>query len=233
LPARRSRTSVYAGDENHLVGYTGLPEVLNPYFKSFGESRPVAGAVLPGAGSTTSCSTRVRLRRRPVPIPFLGERHATSRSSNSSRPSRARCALRRRHGRGRRSALGVGNDRRARRHATFDDGRVTVRASPGSHELVVSVSDYQELKNMDDVAKIKANTATLTQHSRSQLVVLVDRRQRSEVTLDRSCEVVVVGRPARRHAGAISGRVRGRARGRRRSFATRGHRPRREARRRQ
>ena len=25
---------VYAGDENHLVGYPGLPEVLNPYFRN-------------------------------------------------------------------------------------------------------------------------------------------------------------------------------------------------------
>jgi len=39
---------------------------------------------------------------------------------------------------------------------------LTLPAAPGSHALSVTFSDYQELKNMEDVAKIKANTATLT-----------------------------------------------------------------------
>jgi len=41
-------------------------------------------------------------------------------------------------------------------------GRLTVHAARGSHELSVTASDYQELKNMEDVVKIKPNTATLT-----------------------------------------------------------------------
>src|SRR5581483_12036974 len=31
---------VEAGDENHLTGYDGLPQALNPYFSTFGEPRP-------------------------------------------------------------------------------------------------------------------------------------------------------------------------------------------------
>ena len=50
--------------------------------------------------------------------------------------------------------------RAARTH--FENGRLTFHAVPGSHELVVTASDYQELKNMEDVVKIKPNTATLT-----------------------------------------------------------------------
>ena len=41
---------VFAGDENHLAGYPGLPIDLNPYGRTFGEARPVAGAVLPAPG---------------------------------------------------------------------------------------------------------------------------------------------------------------------------------------
>ena len=44
----------------------------------------------------------------------------------------------------------------------FDDGKLTFRADPGRHKVTVTASDYQELKNMEDVAKIKPNTATLT-----------------------------------------------------------------------
>jgi len=47
-------------------------------------------------------------------------------------------------------------------HSRFEDGKLTFRATPGSHEIVVTASDYEELKNMEDVAKIKPNTATLT-----------------------------------------------------------------------
>src|SRR5581483_7399416 len=41
---------VYAGDENHLTGYAGLPRALNPYTAGFGDARPIAGAILPLPG---------------------------------------------------------------------------------------------------------------------------------------------------------------------------------------
>jgi hypothetical protein len=44
----------------------------------------------------------------------------------------------------------------------YDDGKAVVRAAPGDRELVFQASDFQEAKNMEDVAKIKPNTATLT-----------------------------------------------------------------------
>jgi hypothetical protein len=44
----------------------------------------------------------------------------------------------------------------------FAKGRLTFAADPGSREIDVTASDYQELKNMEDVTKIKPNTATLT-----------------------------------------------------------------------
>ncbi len=42
---------VFAGDENHLVGFPGLPTDINPYLSTFGEARPVAGAILPSPGT--------------------------------------------------------------------------------------------------------------------------------------------------------------------------------------
>ena len=37
-----------------------------------------------------------------------------------------------------------------------------IRATPGRHRLVLSVADYEETKNMEDVVRILPNTARLT-----------------------------------------------------------------------
>ena len=67
---------VFAGDENHLTGFTGLPTDLNPYLETFGEARPVAGV-----DPARARELRDRLRhalREPggaVHVPLLGQRH--------------------------------------------------------------------------------------------------------------------------------------------------------------
>src|SRR6202041_1322890 len=38
--------------------------------------------------------------------------------------------------------------------STFKNGLLVVNATPGTHQLVVTASDYQELKNMEDVGPI-------------------------------------------------------------------------------
>jgi hypothetical protein len=38
---------------------------------------------------------------------------------------------------------------------------IRIRAGIGRHRLVVHAADYQETKNMEDVARILPNTATL------------------------------------------------------------------------
>ena len=43
----------------------------------------------------------------------------------------------------------------------FRRGRLTFATSPGRHLVIITASDYQELKNMEDVAPIKPNTSTL------------------------------------------------------------------------
>jgi hypothetical protein len=42
----------------------------------------------------------------------------------------------------------------------YSNGLLVVPASAGHHELAVTVSAYQEVKNMEDVGPIEPNTAT-------------------------------------------------------------------------
>ena len=203
-PSSRARAIphvVFAGDENHLVGYPGLPIDLNPYFDTFGESR--AGRRRRPArcrAPTTSSSTRAReVRGRPVHVPLLGERHDAADGCGCCRRAPEQIAVSI-------TDAGSGVDPHsitghrstaarvpaALRHAGWSSSPAAGR----HHRLVVTASDYQELKNMEDVAKIKPNTATLERPCRrrasdrlSELaalgVVLVDRRQRGEIPLDR------------------------------------------------
>jgi hypothetical protein len=154
---------VAAGDENHLVGYAGLPQTLNPYLKTFGQARPVAGAILPAPGTydivfdsrspATAGPFEFRFWKNDTIPPHL---RVVSAKHNS-----VVVAV---------TDTGSGVDPHAvsatvdghAAHARFADGKLTFSATPGSHEIVVTASDYEELKNMEDVAKIKPNTATLT-----------------------------------------------------------------------
>jgi subtilisin family serine protease len=154
---------VYAGDENHLVGYGGLPQTLNPYLKSFGQTRPVAGVVLPAPGAydivfdshslRSAGAFRFRFWRNDATPPRL---HVISSTSGRVVVSAVDGGA----GVDPRSVSATvdGHDARVR----YSDGRLSLTADPGTHTIVVTASDYQELKNMEDVAKIKPNTATLT-----------------------------------------------------------------------
>ena len=154
---------VAAGDENHLVGYAGLPQTLNPYLKTFGQARPVAGAVLPAPGTYDIVfDSRSAAAAGPFQFRFW---------KNDTTPPRLRLIS------AKRSSVvvavsdtGSGVDPHSvsatvdghAAHTRFVNGKLTFGATPGSHEIVVTASDYEELKNMEDVAKIKPNTATLT-----------------------------------------------------------------------
>ena len=45
--------------------------------------------------------------------------------------------------------------------ATYGRGTIRIAASKGTHHLVLSVADFQETKNMEDVPRILPNTRTL------------------------------------------------------------------------
>ncbi len=159
---------VFDGDENHLVGFPGLPTTLNPYLSSFGEARPVAGAILPANGTYDIVfDTRAGVRPGPFTFRFW---------VNDTTPPQLR-VVSTTHGKVVVSIVdpGAGVDPESVRatldgrtiERTFRHGRLTIAASRGQHLLIVSASDYQELKNMEDVAPIKPNTTIL----RSRIVV--------------------------------------------------------------
>jgi subtilisin family serine protease len=150
---------VFAGDENHLVGFIGLPAALNPYLESFGAARPVAGDVLPAAGTYEIVfDTRSAAAAGPFTFRYW---------INDTVPPRIRVLSTH----GGKITVGIadggsGVDPTSIR-ATLDGhsiaeryrhGRLVLPAAPGRHLLIVTASDYQELKNMEDVARIKPNT---------------------------------------------------------------------------
>lgn len=158
---------VVAGDENRLVGYTGLPVDINPY-ASFGVAEPAVGAVLPDPGAydlvfdTPAGGKPGRFSFRlwvndttPPTVKLL--------TPSVRRSGTLRLAVR---------DAGSGVDPASiyavadARHvaASYSAGIVTVQGvalQPGTHKLSVTVADYEETKNMEDIGPILPNTRTL------------------------------------------------------------------------
>jgi subtilisin family serine protease len=155
---------VRAGNENRLSGYTALPLDLNPYRPSYGEHRLVAGVVLPGRGAYDvvfdtprgSRSGRFRFRywigdTTPPAVRVIGVRGGFLDLAVSDRGSGVDPR-----------SLSARVDRDAA-PASFRDGRARVSLAllgRGRHVVELSVADYQETKNMENVAGIRPNTRT-------------------------------------------------------------------------
>ncbi|MDX6476303.1 MAG: hypothetical protein QOH95_1814, partial [Gaiellaceae bacterium] len=154
---------VFAGQEDHLAGYSALPIDLNPYRATYGRTTRSAGVILPAAGSydvvfdTRSAGAAgpftFRYWVNDVTPPKLrvvasarGQIRITATDSGSGvDPSSVAAAL--------------DGHNVATRTAS---GAIVIRATRGRHKLVVHVSDYQEAKNMENVPPILPNTATLS-----------------------------------------------------------------------
>jgi subtilisin family serine protease len=152
---------VFEGDENHLVGFTGLPTALNPYLESFGEARPVAGAVLPAPGTYEIVfDTRTASRAGPFTFRYWMNDTAPPKIAIVSTSGDISVSI---------ADGGAGVDPDSIRASIdghsiverYRHGQLAIPATPGRHLVIVTASDYQELKNMEDVAAIKPNTATL------------------------------------------------------------------------
>ncbi|HEX4325075.1 MAG TPA: S8 family serine peptidase, partial [Gaiellaceae bacterium] len=164
---RVSPRLVAGEDENRVVGYTGIPASLNPY-QGFDTAEPVVGAVLPDPGlyefvfdTPTGAKPGAFTFRfwvndtSPPSIRLLGRKHVIGRP--------LRLAV---------HDSGSGVDPRSF-HARVGGKPVRLRYSggvlylrtkglrPGKKALVVTASDYQETKNMEDVGPVLPNTRTV------------------------------------------------------------------------
>jgi subtilisin family serine protease len=159
---------VRAGDERRLTGYAALPFNLNPYLRIFGETVLAAGAILPAAGAydvvfdSPSAARAGKFSFRywvnDVTPPALGLRARTVKRGSalvlaaSDRGSGVDPA-----------SLVVRIDGREAR-GRFAAGTITIPTAGlrrGRHALRVQLSDYQESRNMENVARILPNTRVL------------------------------------------------------------------------
>ena len=148
------------GSEDRLAGYTAMPLDLNPYRKSYGLRRRVAAVVLPAGGIYDVVFDSTNAGGRPFTFRYWVNDVAPPRLKvHSARGSIVVAA----------TDAGSGVDPNSiaatldgKSVATrFGSGTIRIGAAKGRHRLVLTVSDYQETKNMEDVAKILPNTTTL------------------------------------------------------------------------
>jgi subtilisin family serine protease len=152
---------VFAGAEDHLAGYSGLPFDLNPYRKSFGAPVSIAGAVLPAGGPYDIVfDTRSAANAGPFSFRYW---------VNDVTPPKLRVIPARGAIRIAATDAGSGVDPASisatvdgkAATATLRGGTISIAARRGKHALVLHASDYQETKNMEDVPPILPNTTTL------------------------------------------------------------------------
>ncbi len=161
---------VAAGDENRLTGVPGLPLVINPYLAGYGGRVLAAGAIRPRPGTydvvfdskDAAGAGRFAFRfwvddvtpptvRLLTPVVRRGAPLRLRVADAGAGVDPAAVVVR---------VSGAGALRGTLRGAEL---RVpTGRLAPGRHRLTVQVSDYQETRNMENVAAILPNTRRLT-----------------------------------------------------------------------
>jgi hypothetical protein len=160
---------VSAGNEDRLTGYAGLPLNINPYLESFGQPRPVSGAIRPAPGAydlvfdTPSgvapgaftfrfwvndvTPPSVRLPRATVSPGSHLDLIVTDTGSGVDPQS----LVARIDGKPAAVAYSAGRARVGLRNVVA-----------GRHRLTLIAADYQELKNMENVPRILPNTRTFS-----------------------------------------------------------------------
>ena len=159
----------YAGDENHLAGYTALPFALDPYQTTFGMLEPVSAVVLPEAGDyDVVFDTPTGARPGAFTFRYWVDDRTPPAVSLVARTVTAAAGLKLSV-----TDAGSGVDPGSL-HATVDGKSRAVRyaagkasiavkgLAPGAHRMTLVVSDVQETKNMEDVPRILPNTTTFS-----------------------------------------------------------------------
>ncbi|TML22297.1 MAG: hypothetical protein E6G28_05780 [Actinobacteria bacterium] len=156
-------------DESRLTGVAALPVVGNAYMPEYGARVPVAGALLPRPGEygivldSPSASGAARFTFRywvnDVTPPTV---RLKTRTVGSDEPVRLRITD---SGSGVYPASLSASVDGERVDARYVHGRVLVSTAglaPGRHRLQLRVSDYQETRNTENVARILPNTRFLS-----------------------------------------------------------------------
>ena len=160
---------VAALDENRLTGYAGLPVNRNPYMEDFHQSVLAAGVLSPLPGEYAAVfDSAARAGAGAFTFRYWVN------DVNAACPT-APHAERRRRGAGPRVGDGCGCWRvpesirivvdGSSRSGTLRGGLLSISSgglSAGTHRLRLRVSDYQESKNTENVARILPNTRTAT-----------------------------------------------------------------------
>ncbi|HEY3549669.1 MAG TPA: S8 family serine peptidase [Gaiellaceae bacterium] len=155
---------VAGDDENRVVGYTGIPASLNPY-QGFASAEPIVAAVLPDPG-TYEFVFDTPTGKRPGAFRFRFW------INDTSPPSIRRLGRTDAIGRPIRFSVrdsGSGVDPRSLRakvdgrsvRLTYAHGVLSLRTGglpPGRQAVMVTASDFQETKNMEDVGPVLPNT---------------------------------------------------------------------------
>jgi hypothetical protein len=160
---------VVDADENRLTGYAALPFNLNPYVDEFEDPTLVAGAIEPTPGTySVVFDSATRAGAGAFRFRFWTDDTTPPRARLTVRGVRVGVPLRVSVADG-----GSGVDPRSL-EATIDGRSVTavlhgkeVRVTthgvgPGAHRLRLRLADYQETRNMENVARILPNTRVLT-----------------------------------------------------------------------
>jgi hypothetical protein len=152
----------FAGSEDRLTGYPGLPVDLNPYRDLYGDGVPAAGAVLPAAGDYDLVFD--------TPAPAQAGPFTFRYWMNDTTPPKVQLVSAKGGLTYRIADSGSGVDRDSisvrldghAAHSTYRMGLLRVTAPKGRHRVALSVSDWQETKNMEDVPPVLPNTTTLS-----------------------------------------------------------------------
>ena len=159
---------VGGADENRLTGYAGLPIVLNPYLAGFDDPVSSAGVLLPAqgiysavfdsatAGGAGSFTFRYWINDVTPPSVRLKTRTVGPSGPLVVLISDAQSGVDR--------ATIVARIDGANRIVSFRNGQARIDVgslSAGRHQLRFQVSDYQETRNMENVAAILPNTTRL------------------------------------------------------------------------
>jgi subtilisin family serine protease len=153
----------FDGAEDRLAGYTALPLDLNPYRRSYGATRRVAGVVLPGRGpydivfDTTSPAAAGPFTFRY----WVNDTRPPTLRVSSSKGALVVHATDAGAGVDPESIVARLDGKTVAARYSPSAHTITIAARKGRHTLALSVADYQETKNMEDVAKILPNTAEL------------------------------------------------------------------------